>query len=335
MTPGGHQPDRNPASQHLGCNEVCYPFGGSKGANSMKRREFITFLTGAAASPLVAKAQPAGKSWRIGQVIAGPQQTHFARALEQRLSELGYRLGDNLRLVTRNASPQLTGMQDAIRSLIAEIDLLVAWGTIGAVAAKNVAGSLPVVFLSVGAPVEVGLVQSLSRPGGNMTGITFEAATETYGKRLQLLKEILPNLRNVAVLAAEGDANVTFAMQSLDKAAPELGVTLTRFGLRPGDDLAAKFRQMEQSDAEALIVIAGALTYVKGKEIAELALAHRLPSCHAFYETVRAGGLVSLGPDIPAMAQQGAVYIDKIIRGAKPGELPVQQPTHYVLHINL
>jgi putative tryptophan/tyrosine transport system substrate-binding protein len=203
------------------------------------------------------------------------------------------------------------------------------------VAAKNVAGSLPVVFLTVGAPVEVGLVQSLSRPGGNMTGITFEAATETYGKRLQLLKEILPNLRNVAVLAAEGDANVAFAMQSLDKAAPELGVTLTRFGLRPDDDLAAKFRQMEQSDAEGLIVIAGALTYVKSKETAELALAHRLPSCHAFYETVRAGGLVSLGPDIPAMAQQGAVYIDKILHGTKPGELPVQQPTHYVLHINL
>ena len=238
-------------------------------------------------------------------------------------------------MVTRYANPQLTAMEDAIRSLIAEIDLLVAWGTIGAVAAKNVAGSLPVVFLTVGAPVEVGLVQSLSRPGGNMTGITFEAATETYGKRLQLLKEILPNLQNVAVLAAEGDANVTFAMQSLDKAAPGLGVTLTRFGLRPGDDLAAKFRQMEQSDSEGLIAIAGALTYVKGKEIAELALAHRLPSCHAFYETVRAGGLVSLGPDIPAMAQQGAVYIDKIIHGANPGELPVQQPTHYVLHINL
>jgi putative tryptophan/tyrosine transport system substrate-binding protein len=303
----------------------------------VNRRTFITLLAGAAAWPFVAKAQPTGKSWRIGQVIGGSAETngHFARALEQRLGELGYRPGGNLVLVTRYTSPQLTGMEDAIRGLIAEIDLLVAWGTIGAVAAKNVAGSLPVVFLTVGAPVEVGLVQSLSRPGGNMTGITFEAATETYGKRLQLLKEILPKLRNVAVLAAEGDANVAFAMQSLDKAAPELRVTLTRFGLRPGDDLAAKFRQMEQSGAEGLIVIAGALTYVKGNEIAELALAHRLPSCHAFYETVRAGGLVSLGPDIPAMAQQGAVYIDKIIHGAKPGELPVQQPTHYVLHINL
>ena len=140
---------------------------------------------------------------------------------------------------------------------------------------------------------------------------------------------------NAAVLAAEGNANVTFAMQSLDKAALELGVTLTRFGLRPDDDLAVKFRQMEQSEAEGLIVIAGVLTYVNSKQIAELALAHHLPSCHAFYETVRAGGLVSFGPDIPAMAQQGAVYIDKIIHGAKPGELPVQQPTRYVLDINL
>jgi putative ABC transport system substrate-binding protein len=201
----------------------------------------------------------------------GPQRrTGTSRdRLNKDWASLGYRPGGNLVLVTKYASPQLPAMEDAIRSLIAEIDLLIAWGTIGAVAAKNVAGSLPVVFLTVGAPVEVGLVQSLSRPGGNVTGITFEAATETYGKRLQLLKEILLNLRNVAVLAAEGDANVAFAMQSLDKAAPELGVTLTRFGLRPDDDLAAKFRQMEQSDAEGLIVIAGALTYVKSKEIAE------------------------------------------------------------------
>jgi putative tryptophan/tyrosine transport system substrate-binding protein len=304
----------------------------------VRRRQFITLIGGAATAwPFIANAQPTGKSWRIGQVIGGSAETngHFARALEQWLGELGYRLGGNLVLVTRYASPQLTGMENAIQSLISEIDLLVVWGTIGAVAAKNVAGSLPVVFLSVGAPVEVGLVQSLSHPGGNMTGITFEAATETYGKRLQLLKEILPNLRNVAVLAAEGDANVTFAMQSLDKAAPELGVTLTRFGFRPDDDLAAKFRQMEQSEAEGLIVVAGVLTYVKGKEIAELALAHRLPSCHAFYETVRAGGLVSLGPDIPAMAQQGAVYIDKIIHGANPADLPVQQPEKYRLTINL
>jgi putative tryptophan/tyrosine transport system substrate-binding protein len=304
----------------------------------LRRREFITLVGGATAAwPFVANAQPTDKSWRIGQVIGGSAETngHFARALEQGLGELGYRLGDNLRLVTRYASPQLTAMQDTIRSLIGEIDLLVAWATIGAVAAKNVAGSLSVVFLSVGAPVEIGLVQSLSHPGGNMTGITFEAATETYGKRLQLLKELVPNLGNVAVLAAEGDANVTFAMQSLDKAAPEFGVTLRRFGLRAGDDLAAKFGQIEQSHAEGLIVIAGALTYVNSKQIAELALSHRLPSCHAFYETVRAGGLVSLGPDIPAMAQQAAVYIDKIIHGAKPADLPVQQPAKYQLVINL
>jgi putative ABC transport system substrate-binding protein len=144
----------------------------------------------ALAWPYLARAQSNGKPWRIGQVIGGSAETngHFARAFEQRLGELGYRLGDNLRLVTRYANPQLTGMQDAIRSLIGEIDLLVVWATIGAMAAKNVAGSLPVVFMSVGAPVEVGLVQSLSRPGGNMTGITFEAATETYAKRLKVMQ---------------------------------------------------------------------------------------------------------------------------------------------------
>jgi putative tryptophan/tyrosine transport system substrate-binding protein len=137
--------------------------------------------------------------------------------------------------------------------------------------------------------------------------------------------------------AAHGTLATYFGwLRKMQSASPwELGVTLTRFGFRPDDDLAAKFRQMEQSDMEGLIVIAGALTYVKGKEIAELTLAYRLPSCHAFYETVRAGGLVSLGPDIPAMAQQGAVYIDKIIHGAKPADLPVQQPAKYELTINL
>jgi putative ABC transport system substrate-binding protein len=132
----------------------------------MRRREFITLLGGAAATwPFVANAQPTGKSWRIGQVIGGSAETngHFAQAVEKRLGELGYQLGSNLELVTRYASPQLTGMENAIRSLISEIDLLVAWATIGAVAAKNVAGSLPVVFLSVGAP---GLVMHFTKRSG-------------------------------------------------------------------------------------------------------------------------------------------------------------------------
>src|SRR5262249_1661284 len=162
----------------------------------------------------------------------------------------------------------------------------------------------------VGAPVEIGLVKTLAHPGGNMTGVTFEAATETYAKRLQLLREIKPRIGRVAVLGAQDDANVRFAKASLEKAAPELGIAITHFPVGSGAELSEKFRAMEQSEAEGLIVIAGVLTYVNGRQIAELALAHRLPSCHAFHETVRAGGLVSLGPDIPQMARQGANYID-------------------------
>jgi len=203
------------------------------------------------------------------------------------------------------------------------------------VAAKKLVSSIPVVFLSVGAPVEIGLVESLNHPGGNMTGTTFEAATETYSKRLQILKEIIPNLNRVAVLRAKGDANVPFAMASLEGSAPTLGVTILPIDIESADDLDAAFVEMRRSQAEALLVIAGLLTYANRKQIADLALSNHLPSCHAFGETVAVGGLVSLGPDLYGTFGQAAAYIDKIMHGAKPADLPVQQPTRYEIHINL
>ena len=168
-----------------------------------------------------------------------------------------------------------------------------------------------------------------------MTGVTFEAATETYGKRLQILKEIAPGLARVAVLRGAGDANVPFAMGSLEQAAAALGVALLPADIKSVDDLEAAFLGMTRDRAEALIVVAGSLTFFAGKHIADLALQHKLPSCHAFKETVAAGGLVSLGPDLLSMTQQGAVYVDRIIRGAKPADLPVEQPSRYELHVNL
>jgi putative ABC transport system substrate-binding protein len=168
-----------------------------------------------------------------------------------------------------------------------------------------------------------------------MTGITFEAAAETYAKRLQILKEIIPTLERVAVLGAQGDANVPFAMASLDKLAPAMGVILTSIEVKSSDGLLAAFEEMQRRRTEGLIVIAGAFTYVNAKRIADLALTNRLPSCHAFRETVIAGGLVSLGPDLVAMNRQGAAYIDKILRGAKPADLPVSQPERYEMFVNL
>jgi putative ABC transport system substrate-binding protein len=206
---------------------------------------------------------------------------------------------------------------------------------VGGVAAKKVAAGMPTVFAGVGAPIEIGLVQSLAHPGGNMTGVTFEAAAETYGKRLQLLKEIIPDLKRVGVLRAVGDPNVQFAMTSLDAAAQKLGVTLVPVDLKSTDDVETAFSKIKNSEAEALLAIAGALTFTLDSEIADRALAAHLALCSAFRETVIAGGLVSLGPDLSAIARQAAAQIDKIIKGASPVDIPVEQPTRYDLYINL
>ncbi len=256
-------------------------------------------------------------------------------ALLERLNDLGYVQGKNITLQTLVVRPEPSAMEDAIRSLLPDIDLLVVWSTIAGVAAKKLTSSVPVVFLSVGAPVDIGLVQSLAHPGGNMTGVSFEAGTEIYAKRLQILKEIAPAIKEVAVLGASGDSNVAFATASLEKAAAELGLKLTPTDVKSADDLPAAFDEMQRNHIEGLIVIAGAFTAVNSAQIASLALAHKLPSCHGFKETVVVGGLVSFGPDLPAMARQGAVYIDKIVRGASPADLPVEQPDRYAVFINL
>jgi putative ABC transport system substrate-binding protein len=310
----------------------------------MRRRDFITILGGAAAMwPLAAGTlfthAAAAAPWRIGQVFNGPEtisSSGLASALAQGLSDLGYVDGKTIHLQTRfSSAPNLKDIKTTILALLADIDLLVVWGTVGGVAAKAVAPSIPVVFISVGAPVDIGLVQSLARPGGNMTGIAFEAASETYAKRLQLLKEILPGLSRVGVIGAEGDPNVPFAMISLEKSAPSLGVSLTLLDVSSADDLASPFQRVKRDRLEAVIVVAGAFTYANSKVIAGLALSNGVPSCHGFKETVADGGLISLGPDLLALARQGASLVDKIIKGVRPADLPVEQPTRYVTSINV
>jgi putative ABC transport system substrate-binding protein len=300
----------------------------------MRRREFIAGSAAMFASAFSARAAAAG-AWRIGQVFGGNSDVISSSGLARGLSDLGYVDGKNIFLQTRFAAPNPEATKAAMLALLPDIDLLVAWGTIGGVAAKAVAPGIPVVFISVGAPVDIGLVESLAHPGGNMTGTTFEAASETYGKRLQLLKDILPGLSRVAVIGAKGDPNFPFAMTSLNKSAALLGVSLTALEIGSAGDLGGAFDQIKQDRLEAMVVVAGALTYANSKVIAELALANGVPSCHGFKETVAAGGLISLGPDMLALARQGASLVDKIIKGARPGDLPVEQPTRYVTSINL
>ncbi|UFW51231.1 MULTISPECIES: ABC transporter substrate-binding protein [Bradyrhizobium] len=301
----------------------------------MKRREFITLAGGITMWPLEVEAQRSAKLWRLGYIGTGGLGDQLLAEFTQKLDTLGYVAGKNI-VVTRSVvPPEAKAIEVAVTKLLPEIDILVIWGTVGGVVAKRLSQSIPTVFLSVGAPVDIGLVQSLSHPGGNMTGVSFEAAIDTYAKRLQMLKELVPALKKIAVLAAQGDPNVTFAMRSLERAASDMHLELTTTYVKTADDLPAAFEQIQQSKVDGLIVIAGLLTSINSKAIAELSLAHRLPNCHGFRETVIAGGLISLGPDLFAIARQGAVYVDRIIRGAKPADLPVEQPDRYEIYINL
>jgi putative ABC transport system substrate-binding protein len=301
----------------------------------MNRRAFVTGLGAVLAAPYRAQAQQAAKVWRIGAVLGSSPESGgpVTKAIDASLAGTGYVAGRNITIEHRFYTDP-AGAAEVLRAIVPTLDLLVVGGTVGAVAAKKIT-SLPIVFFSVGDPVRVGLVSGLAHPGGNMTGVTFEAAAETYGKRLQLLKEILPELTVAGVLRVPADANVVVAMESLERVAPKLGVTLRTFDVTTVDDISEAFGKMKSTGVQAVLVVAGAFTYAHGRRIAELALMHRLPSAHAFRETAIAGGLFSLGPDIAAMAPQVATYVDKIIKGAKPGDLPVEQPARYEMVINL
>ena len=201
-------------------------------------------------------------------------------------------------------------------------------------AIKRTLTTIPVVFLSVGSPVEIGLVSSLARPGGTMTGVAAAESTEAHGKRLQLLKEILPSLSRVAVLYALNDPNAAPALEAVGRIAPSLGLQVHSLAAETPTGLEPAFRRMKQLRAQALLVISGGFTCTNREQIATLALANGLPSAYGHPDNVAAAGLISLGTDLIETARQGASYVDKILRGAKPADLPVQQPRKYELHIN-
>ena len=291
----------------------------------MKRREFIALVGAAASWPLTARANPIP---RVGY-IEGSRGTPWISDFLSALGDMGYVDGKNIIFVKRRtAAPTVQAMKDAISEIEPDIDL-------GGVAAKSAAAHIPVVFVSVGAPVDIGLVETLAHPGGNMTGTTFEATSETYAKRLQILKEILPNLSRVAVLGAIDDPNFSFAMRSLTQFAPDLHVSITPIEFGSAEGLGSAFKEMNAAHSEGLIVVSGTLTYSNNTAIAALALAQGLPSCHGFREAVSEGGLISLGPDLRIMARQSARLVDKILKGARAGDLPVEQPDHYVMSVNL
>jgi len=303
----------------------------------MDRRTFLSTVGGAVLlAPSNATAQSVTKPFLIA-ILGAVFTPDIDSAFKEGLANSGLVLGRDFTLDQRAFAGGTPTQADAAASelLRSKPDMVVAWGTVGAVAVKKARTNLPVVFLSVGVPVEIGLIASLAHPGGNMTGVTFEAAAKTYPKRLQLLKDILPRTRRVGILYAAGDPNVTHALTSLQSLASDVGVQMLPVEVKSANDLESAFATFTKQGAEGLVVVAGSFTFVNGRRIAELALANRLPLSGAFRQTVADGGLLSLGPDYQDMARQGARIVAKALKGAKPADLPVEQPTRFELVINL
>jgi putative ABC transport system substrate-binding protein len=302
-----------------------------------RRRFLVTSLAGVLAAPLAAEAQQAGRIARVGYFSPAVPPNPVDTAFEQVLQRHGWFKDQNLTIEYRHSR----GRQDTVGRLVAElvdlkVDVLVAWGLHGALAAKRVTSQIPVVFLTAFFfdPVEAGLVSSLARPGRNATGVAvFDL--ETDAKRLELLKEAVPALRRIALLVSPEQNLISERKGMLAGAAKQLGLEIREIEVNGPAAVEATVRRAKDQGAQALYVWPSGFTFSFGRQISEFSLTNRLPSIHGYQESVVAGGLLSFGPSVPEIARRGAVYVDKILRGARPGDLPVEQPTRFELAISL
>jgi putative tryptophan/tyrosine transport system substrate-binding protein len=305
--------------------------------SKMKRRDFITLLGGAAAAwPLAARAQQPGKLPTIGFLVPGTPSTHgqWFAALAQRLRELGWIEGRTIAVQYRWAE----GRSERFAEIAAEfvqlkVDVIVTASTVATEAAKHATSVIPIVFAVAGDPVGIGLVASLARPGGNVTGLSLQQI-ETVGKRIELLREVVPGLGRLAILANVGSPTVVLDMREVQATARTLGLDIITLEIRRGEDIVPAFEALN-GRAQALYVVIDPLVGTHRIRINTLVLAARLPTMHTFREAVELGGLMSYGPNLQDLYRRAAAYVDKILRGAKPADLPIEQPTKFDLVINL
>ena len=301
----------------------------------MRRREFIALLGGATITwPLAAHAQP-DRVPRIGVLwwFTSAQAEHVTETFRQALREAGYIEGQNIAVEHHFAE----GRSDRAAEIAAElvrrpIDVIVAHATPSAHAAKNATQTIPVVLAPVSDPVATGLVASLARPGGNITGVS-DMSPDLAAKRLELLREVLPGMTRVGFLGSMRDPNTRTFLRETQAAAETLGLQLQSVLVAGPEQFESAFDTLTQGRAEALI-IQPIFTDHRAR-IVELATRHRLPTISVYRLFPEAGALMSLGPSIPELYRRAAVYVDKILKGAKPGDLPIEQPTTFALAINL
>jgi putative ABC transport system substrate-binding protein len=294
-----------------------------------------TLAFGLLAAPIALEAQPTGKVPRIGMVMFGSPENAIAPApFRQRLLELGYVEGRTAVLEMRYAR----GKEEVLPDLLAElvrlrVDAIYVTGDQVVLAAKRATSTIPVVMVACDA-LAAGLVDNLSHPGGNLTGISC-LSSEIGSKRLALLRETLPKASRVGVVWNAGDPGKTIEWRNTEIAAGALGMTPRSLEVRSPNDIEAVLAPATRQRIDALIVLGDALTVFSRRRISELAAKNGLPAMYAFREFVEAGGLMSYGPSNPAMYRHAADYVDKILKGAKPADLPVEQPTKFELVINL
>jgi putative ABC transport system substrate-binding protein len=300
------------------------------------RRAFIGTLTsGLLGAPLAGEAQQAGKVNRIG-LLSPVSQGLGIEAFREGLRTLGYVEGHNIVVEYRSAEGRFDRLPDLAAQLVRlKVDVIVAVVTQASLAAKNATGTIPIVMLAVGDPVGAGLVASLARPGGNVTG-TSVLAVEIAGKSLEMLKDFIPKLRVVA--AIWNPANAVFQAQMLKEtevAARALGIQLQMFAARDSEEIDRAFEAVTRERAGALIVIVDPVFIAQRTRITALAAKSRLPSVSAFEEYAEAGGLMAYAATFSEPGRRAASYVDKILKGAKPADLPVEEATKFELVINL
>jgi putative ABC transport system substrate-binding protein len=302
----------------------------------VRRRHFIKLLAAAAAWPFPARAQQPGKLRIIGFLGAStaPAFSQWTGPFVQRLRELGWIEGRTIAIEYRWAE----GRSERYAEIAAEFvrlnaDVIVTSATAPVIAAKQMTSTIPIVFAAAADPVGNALVASLARPGGNVTGLSLQQ-TDLAGKRLELFREALPNLRRVAILANTATPGAALEMKEAQAAARTLGLEAATYEIQRGEDIVGAFEALK-GRAESLYVCTDPLVFTHRVRITTLALGARLPTIYNFQEFVEAGGLMSYGASFQDLFRRAADYVDKILRGAKPADIPVEQPTKFDLVVNL
>jgi putative ABC transport system substrate-binding protein len=303
----------------------------------MKRREFITLLGGSVIPwPLAADAQPATTIARIGWLVSGSPTSYRSSltAFQEGLEALGYKEGRDLAIEYRWADGNVGRLPGLAAELVErKVDIILAGGTLGAQAAKNATSEIPIVTAGAGDLVESGLVSNLSRPGGNLTGF-INSTSEAAGKRLEIVKEIDPRAKDIAVLWNPTNRFTRLEWKVVQEARSILQLNVASYEAHTVEGLESALGAISKTHSDFLSVLNDPFLFANRKEICDAAAQIKLPAIYGFREFVDDGGMISYGTNLPDSYRRAATYVDKILKGAKPGDLPVQAPTKFELLVN-